>query len=316
MTDKEWLKEYRSISDSFMQYGWFVAPYMMGSEFDAVKKMAEELDRNPPQSERDRRDVEDRIYGVLCEPVFHPNYRAKATWEGHLIDHIKEYNHLFEMAMFSYYKREYAQSVHLLLSSLEGILLSYYGWKPGVAPKGKPDIKKKLIAKVKDARPIDARHELFRNTLTQFLEKWVYEDTDKWDNRLSVLNRHYVLHGMDTGNFYRPQDLHRLILAFDLIREFLRYPKGPFPVFVPSPGDYKFFDERKDYYTALAEGNLTIAETWERERNLLKQHKNYEEPAHDPNYEESLLLSQISFLEIFSLFKPKGLNKPHLQSEQ
>ena len=41
--------------------------------------------------------------------------------------------------------------------------------------------------------------------------------TDQYDFSLSVLNRHYVLHGMDAGNFYRPQDVHRLILGRVLI---------------------------------------------------------------------------------------------------
>jgi hypothetical protein len=30
----QWLAKYRPISDAFMAYGWFVAPFLIGAEFE------------------------------------------------------------------------------------------------------------------------------------------------------------------------------------------------------------------------------------------------------------------------------------------
>src|SRR5208337_761048 len=58
-------------------------------------------------------------------------YRARATWYGNQLNHMRDFNHLYEGAMFSYYKREYAQTVLSLLTALEGVMLSFYGYNIG-----------------------------------------------------------------------------------------------------------------------------------------------------------------------------------------
>ena len=44
---------------------------------------------------------------------------------------MRDFNHLYEGAMFSYYKREYAQTVLSLLTALEGVMLSFFGYNIG-----------------------------------------------------------------------------------------------------------------------------------------------------------------------------------------
>ena len=85
-------------------------------------------------------------------------------------------------------------------------------------------------------------HDMYRDM--RFLEDWIYKKTSHSDFSLSVLNRHYVLHGMDAGNFYRPQDVHRLILAFDLVIEFLSFQQGVFHTFLPNFSQDAFIDAR------------------------------------------------------------------------
>lgn len=308
MTDLAWIAKYRTITDAFMDYGWFVAPFMIGAEFQAVEKMADELSSNPPTTDADRKDVEDRIYKVLCEPVFNTGYRARSTWYGSQLNHLKEFNHLYESAMFSYYKREYAQSALCLLTALEGVLLSYYGYNINSGLK-KPNIPD-LIAKIRQTQsgfppgsPMDLRHNLFRDTLVKFLDDWIYKNTKDSDFSLSVLNRHYVLHGMDAGNFYRPQDLHRLILAFDLLIEFFCFPQRIFLVFLPNPGENEFLDKRRGYYQTLASGALAVDQCWAMERELLKEHSRYVEPAHDPNFIESVATHLKLMTDLMNLAK-------------
>jgi len=308
MTDIQWIAKYRTITDAFMTYGWFVAPFMIGAEFQAVEKMADQLNNHPPVTAPDRKDVEERIYKVLCEPVFDTGYRARATWYGNKLNHLKEFNHLYESAMFSYYKREYAQATLCLLTALEGVMLSFYGYNFSTGAK-KPSIPD-LINKIRKTNAgypagsdMDLRHNLFRDTLVKFLEDWIYKNTQSSDFSLSVLNRHYVLHGMDAGNFYRPQDLHRLILAFDLLIEFFCFPQRIFLAFLPDPGKDDFIDQRREYYQSLASGVLTIEQCWKKERELLKQHARYVEPTHDPNFVESMAANLKFWVEMMTLAK-------------
>lgn len=286
------LQKQRDISNTFMDYGWFVAPYLIMHEFKKVEEAADFIAQNPPQNDHDRKDIEDRIYHSLKEPVFNSGYRARATWYGNQLNHLKDFNHLYESAIFSYYKREYAPAVLSLLTALEGVMLSFYGYdiNTGATKPNIPDLIRK-IRQTKSGFPpggdMDTRHDIYRDILVKFLEDWIYKKTTNSDFSLSVLNRHYVLHGMEPGNFYRPQDLHRLILAFDLLIEFFNYPQKLFLIFTPDPGKDAFIDARRDYYQALSLGTPTAAESWKIERTMLNQHAKYVEPEHDPNFAES-----------------------------
>lgn len=308
-----WLAKYRPISDAFMTYGWFVAPFLIGAEFEAVEKTAAHIAQNPPQSDQDRIDTEDKIYRALVEPVFNPGYRARATWYGNQLKHMRDFNHIYECAMFSYYKREYAQAVLCLLTALEGVMLLFYGYSIGSGAK--PNIPD-LINRIKTRssgfppdNPMDAAHDMYRDTLVKFLQEWIYQRTDRSDFSLSVLNRHYVLHGMDAGNFYRPQDVHRLILSFDLVIEFLSFQQHVFHTFLPDPGKDAFIDARRNYYEALAFGIPTVVQSWAVERDLLKQHVRYVPPPHDPNIADSLATHAALMDELMALGKQARLKK-------
>jgi hypothetical protein len=245
------VEEQRDISLIFMDYGWFVAPFLTVFEFDKVKEVAIYIKNNQPATDQDRINIEERIYHCLKEPVFAQVYRARATWYGNQLNHLKEFNHLYESAMFSYYKRDYAQAVSCLLIALEGVMLSFYGYTMGGTIQ-KPDIQA-LIARIRKTRSgmsigsdMDKRHNIYRDILVKFLQDWLYKHTDQSDFTISVLNRHYVLHGIDAGNFYRPEDLHRLILAFDLLIEFLCYPQQLFRTLLPNRGEDDFLWNRED----------------------------------------------------------------------
>jgi hypothetical protein len=304
----QWLAKYKPISDAFMAYGWFVAPFLIGAEFSVVEQTADYVAKNPPQNEQDRKNIEERIYRSLVEPAFAPTYRARATWYGNQLKHMRDFNHLYEGAMFSYYKREYAQTVLSLLTALEGVMLSFYGYNIGSNAQ-KPNIPD-LISRIKNTAapfpagsPLATGHDMYRDTLVRFLEEWIYKKTSQSDFSLSVLNRHYVLHGMDAGNFYRPQDVHRLILAFDLMIEFLSFQQGVFHTFLPDVGKDAFIDARRNYYGALSFGMTTAAQSWAIERTLLKQHARYVAPPHDPNIQESLAAHAALMAEIAELGK-------------
>lgn len=136
--------------------------------------------------------------------------------------------------------------------------------------------------------------------LADFLETWIYKRTKAPDAdfSLSVLNRHYVLHGLSPGEFYRPQDVHRLVLAFDLLIDFLGVDSGIYDgVFLPDPGQDAFFDRRREYFEGLSEGNYTVKQTWKIERSLLKDHPRYMEPRlQEPDVGQSQLMGMLDYL--------------------
>jgi hypothetical protein len=184
--------------------------------------------------------------------------------------------------------------------------LLFYGYNIGTGtPKPNiPDLTgriKNTASRFPPGNPLTVGHDMYRDTLVQFLEDWIYKKTSQSDFSLSVLNRHYILHGMDAGNFYRPQDVHRLILAFDLVIEFLSFQQGVFHTFLPNVGEDEFIDARRDYYNALSSGMPTAAQSWAIERTLLKQHARYIAPPHDPNIQESMAAHAALMAEIMEL---------------
>jgi hypothetical protein len=48
---------------------WFVAPYLIGMEFEAVEKVAHIIQQNPPQNSDDRKQIEHRIFQALDKRI-------------------------------------------------------------------------------------------------------------------------------------------------------------------------------------------------------------------------------------------------------
>lgn len=161
---------------------------------------------------------------------------------------------------------------------------------------------RELISAVRDAVPseLPEAHEMYRSILAEFLERWIYVRTTsaEADFTLSVLNRHYVMHGLSPGEFYRPQDVHRMMLAFDLLVDFIGIHAGIHDsVFLPDPGKDPIFDSRRDYYHSLSEGDHTVKQTWKIERGLLKEHPRFVEPRlPEPDAAEAVLRSALDHL--------------------
>jgi hypothetical protein len=304
--DSPWIRDYKSVTARLVKFGWFVPPFMLGFEFDRIRKVADEIAAAPPLSEDDRRATEQKIYLALCDSVFHPNYRAHHVVLALRLNYLSEYSHIYESAIFAYYKREYMACIVCLLGSLEGILLSFFGCSRNDRSSKKRPNMQQLIERVLGTRlnypdqDVENGFNLIREMLAEFLRTWIYRST--WDSgadlSLSLLNRHYILHGVDSGNFYRPEDAHRMILSFDLLIDFLGQLQHVFEIFLPEIGKNPLFDRRRMYYAALSNGSPTIEQSWVIERNLLKDHRNYHAPSNDPS-----VLEGLGFPDVVSLQK-------------
>jgi hypothetical protein len=289
--DSSWVRDYKSVTERLGKFGWFVPPFMLGFEFDRIRRVADEIAAAPPLTVDDRRATEQKIYLALCDSVFHPNYRAHHVTLAFRLNYLSEYSHLYESAIFAYYKREYMACIVRLLASLEGILLSFFGsTRNGRSLKQRPKMPQ-IIDRVLGTslnypdQNVEDGFNVIRETLAEFLRTWIYRST--WDSgadfSLSLLNRHYILHGVDSGNFYRPEDAHRTILSFDLLIDFLGQLQHVFEMFLPEIWKNPVFDRRRIYYAALSNGSPTIEQSWVIERNLLKDHRHYQTPANDPS---------------------------------
>jgi len=273
------LSEYTALTPVLMDFGWFVAPFINGAEHDSVKRLVDEIQRDPPRDAAARRAYEDRIHKEFMDVAFSFQARARYVWLALRTPVIQSYSHLYECAVFAYYKREYAAAVCLLLVALEGILLALNGWRAGDPNKPKFKALKHTIKRLPLANinaDMNAVQEAYRDALDQFISRWLYAHTENADLTLSVLNRHYVLHGMDGGNFYRPHDIHRLLLGFDLVIDLIAMTKGTWRPIVEV--DLDRYEERLTFYADICKGVLPIGLVTDRERELLKQHPNYVSP--------------------------------------
>lgn len=290
--DPEWLAKYKPLSDVLMDYGWFVAPFILSPEFRRIEAVAEHARNHVPQTSEDKRRIEAMIHEALCDTVFHPNYRSRAVWLGLKLDHFRDYSHIYESGIFAYYKHDYIGATLCLLAAMEGVLLSFYGWTLA-SSQTKPRILD-LVRRVRTTQipynepDLAIAHNMYRDILADFLDKWLYKKTSQSDFSLSVLNRHLVFHALEPGNFYRPEDVHRLILAFDLVVDFFAVRQSVFHVFLPDPGTDPIFDKREKHYFNLATGIATAAQCWTAEREMLKDHPNYIPPGDEPDYAKSL----------------------------
>ena len=205
LNQQQRLNEYPALTSALMDYGWFIAPYINGAEHDRVKQLVAYIHANPPADDAAKQAIEDKIHHEFLDVAFSNQVRARYVWQALRTPHIREYSHLYESAVFAYYKREYAGAVCLLLTALEGVLLSINGWHVG-SPQRKPSFSqlKNTIANLPLANinaEMNVVQSAFRDALSQFVSRWLYEDTSNADLTLSVLNRHYVLHGMNSATF-------------------------------------------------------------------------------------------------------------------
>lgn len=291
--NEDWVPKYRTYNTHLIEYGWFVAPFILNQDFSKLESVVNTIAQHPSPTQDQRVQLEKYIFLTLLTPVFHPNFRARFVWVGLQLDHFKEFSHLYETGIIAYYKREYIAAITCMLPALEGVLLSSAGWKlrdKRISHGKLVDVLRAATQKVSLYR--QEEHDLFRDTLADFLDRWIYQHTSQADFSLSVLNRHYVLHGFEASNFYRPEDVHRLILLFDLLIEFLISNQGLVVTgFVPNPGTYPLFDKRREYYDAVASNNRTLKQCWDTERALLADHPRYIAPTQEADMNVQILLS-------------------------
>ncbi|WP_076862046.1 hypothetical protein [Bradyrhizobium mercantei] len=279
MTQQQRIADYRALSSQLMDYGWFIGPFATGEEHERIKSLGAHITANPPSDDNGRRAIEDKIHKELLDVAFSTRARARYVWLTLRTPHLNEYSHLYESAIFAYYKREYAASVCLLLVTLEGVLLSLNGWRVG--QPNKPNFKQLTdtitnLPLVNVNPEMNAIQEAFREALSSFVQRWLYSNMDNADFTLSVLNRHYVLHGMDAGNFYRPQDVHRLLLAFDLLIDLVAIINGTYRSIVEV--DLDVYQRRDEFYQQLRGGAIQVHVAGNYEQKLLKEHPNYVAP--------------------------------------
>ena len=308
----KWLAGFPALSDILMRFGWFAAPFINGAEYDRLEALCRRIENVDVRDKAAMATAETEIFHVLGDPTYHPNYRAKFVALGIRLEHFNKFSHLYEEGIFSYYKRDYAGTVLLLLSALEGVLVALSGWQIGT---GAQPGHQQLIRNVREsvpgrklAPPLVAAHDMYRDVFANFLERWLYRHAHRADFGISVLNRHYVMHGLEPGNFYRPQDVHRMILAFDVLIDWLALNQGVFDnAFINT--DNPIIARRMEYYHALSEGDQTVKQTWKAERTLLGDHPRYEPPTEEYDLEQSKLKAMMDILQLMSMTR-RGKGPP------
>lgn len=282
-SEEDHAAEYARVASVLMEYGGVIAPFMYGGEWRVLVELADEVVASPPVDDHARRDVERRFDEVLGNPAFHPNYRAHLVSRSISLPHLSRCSHFLERAALHYYKRDFFSCVLVLLPAVEGVLRSYAGWAPGQAEPNWHAVRD-AIRRGQAASYPELRAG-YAEAICAFHERWFWKRTDTADFRLSHLNRHYALHGLGTGSFYRATDCHRLFLYFDTFADMLMLDgHGPTHVFLPT--EEPSVRRRSDYYFSLLHNVWATQEGADFEEGLLREHPNFVVELNPPNADE------------------------------
>jgi hypothetical protein len=283
MSQEQEIRDLKTLTSALMDYGWFVPPFVVQSEVAGLGAVMAQIAATPPSTDADKRAVEEKIHAQLMDVALSTQLRARFVWYAMRTPHLREYSHIIESAVLAYYKREYAAAVCLLLTAFEGVILSLSGFN-FAAGTPKPSFKQ-LKATVQSLPLVtinpamDAFQDVMRDALGSFVGRWLYENTPTADFTLSVLNRHYVLHGMEPGNFYRPHDVHRLLFAMDILIELTAVREKVWRAMVPN--DATGYTTRHAFYGRLRDGEISVRRAGELEQQLLAEHDHYVAPLHE-----------------------------------
>ncbi|MDK2801662.1 MAG: hypothetical protein PWQ70_3281, partial [Clostridiales bacterium] len=278
----EYITKFKEMSKQLIEYGWFPVPYMSGAEFDALYRFCQSIAGNPPKDNQAKESVKLKINRILTDVVFHPNYRSFYVVRAKEVPHVSKFSHFLERGILHYYKQDFLSCTLCLLPAVEGVLLSHFGWQFG---SGRKPSQAKLIDFVRNNRPetdFPERYEMYAETLANFLEKWILQDTSSVDFETTYLNRHYILHGMGNEHFYSVEDCHRLILFFDLYIELLSIENKKYYVFIPT--DNLAINIRREYYLSLIENNPGHKDMIRIEKVLLQENDKFIEEKNSPEW--------------------------------
>lgn len=282
-----------------LEHGWMFPPMILGGELAALWNACEPF-RTGNLVPAARRRAEETINSILVHHVSRPNTRAYSVWLSMQMPFVETTSHLIEAATLHYFRRDFLSCVHLMLPAIEGTVRRHYAHHV-------PNPPKKLTFGtfwdfVRGERPVRSYpvwHRLHRGALAEFLKNWLWPNTKQADFELSHLNRHYALHGLGEGAYYRSEDCHRLFIFLDVYLAMLVLETGVGQhVFIP---DEPTLTKRAKHYEGLLVWN-EATRTESRRHAFLREHRHYhyEEP------KESLLHQVLRWAKLMGLDR-----KPH-----
>lgn len=296
MADKEFIIKYQEVFETLADYGWIITPFLINKDFQKISDIVSRIreNKNPTQEDKDKYLVQ--LKNLITNIVFHPLFRAFFVYRSKEVSHVKKFSHHIERAILHYYKNDYFSTVLCLLPAIEGSLLSYFGWHFDIDRK--PSINKLIeeIEKCKGPTFDTVTYKLYSSTLSTFLRKWIFSDTASTDLTYSYLNRHYVLHGMGTNNYYSLADANRLIMFFDLFIEFLSLEENRRYIFIPE--DNEQINSRSQYYFKFIEKNIKKGEILRTENKFLLENANYTAEQNIPNRNDMVIRETIEFINL------------------
>lgn len=303
---KSFEDEYDLLSSVFLKHaGCLLSPWFLGGQWDVLRFECSKIIAAPPATVDERAAVERRLHEIVILHVYNPNIRAFEVHRAQTLPYLCEFSHLLERAVLHYLKGDFLSTILVGLPAVEGMLRAYCGWGPNQPPLSKDAVK----ARLQSARPCVSpnRHGLYSQRLIEFHEKWLWSRTAQADFGLSFLNRHYVLHGLGEGRYYRAVDCNRLLLFFDLFAEIVALEQGQYDPFVPS--GIPEIDRRREHYgrlsaqapsirSVLRVEPLTMHETSEMEQQFMSEHPNFHKES-DPIVLEQVLARFADVMDVY-----------------
>lgn len=288
---EEFEKNYTKVTETLLDYGWILTPFILNRDFIKIQRLVSTIDRTTSLTDIERETFQKELNILLTDIIFNPLFRAFFVYRAKEVKYIKDFSHHIERGLLHYYNNDYFSTVLCLLPAIEGSLLAYYGWEYGTIRK--PSITK-LIQEIEKCRVRTydtVKYKMYSKCISLFLQKWIFSDTSTADTSFSYLNRHYVLHGMGNNNYYSIADAHKLIMFFDLFIEFLSLEQKIKYSFIPDPGVNISIDSRSGYYFKLLTTKIKREEVMITEYEFMKQNINYYVEKDIPNFQEMVIRS-------------------------
>lgn len=272
--------EYEEVSSVLLEYGGLVSPWLIGGVWQVLRSTCADIRSASPTDDAGRAAAERHLDALLQLHVLHPESRAFAVSRAITLPHLREFSHLIERAVFHYFKTDFLSSVLVVLPAVEGVLRSYTGWAPG-----QPDSEWRRIFRDSPARTRNTRRAMYGRALVAFVDNWLFRRTDSADFRLSYLNRHYALHALGEGPYYRAIDCHRMLLFFELFAEMIALEQGIDDPFLPMEDDR--MNRRAVYYRGLLLAPPPLQQMRDMEEHLLREHLRYSSEPSPPSFADA-----------------------------
>lgn len=214
VTPLEEIDDLIQLNNNLVAYALSLPSTVTGADVSNVRKLISDMPAN-----------EHKIINVFASIIMNPRMRAlqkKGRFEH--FPPFKNFVHIIESAVISYYRGNFIGSYLTLIPVIEGIMLRWLGYY-GVGKKPKFDDLKAFFRNFHQRQPCPGNalfYDVFSKACDKLLTEHLFKDSQDGD-AYSNFNRHLAAHLLTDSQFATRENCVRLFLTLDLMSELYLY---------------------------------------------------------------------------------------------